>query len=184
MLNLGRKQTFRLRAITGESGDSFRRAGGLTTRKQTFSCQQLSWLQGRSRPADWDDHGHPRAVNPIRGPWGPYWEFRMTMGKTLLLAAVLAAAPFTVSGASAQNTHSNMTSTTMQQRDRATVDRNQTDQRGIRDRSIRDRDMRDRDMRHRDDRDMRHHGWSRGHHYGWRHCVTRWHHHRRVRVCR
>lgn len=104
----------------------------------------------------------------------------MITGKTLLFAAVLAAAPFTISGASAQNTRSNMINTTMQQRDRAT----QTDPRDIRDRSIADRDMRDRDMRHRDDRDMRHHGWSRGHHYGWRHCVMRWHHHHRVRVCR
>lgn len=113
----------------------------------------------------------------------------MITGKTLLLAAVLAAAPFTVSVAGAQNARSNTTGSTMQQRERPAVDRNQTDQRDIRDRSLGDRSMRDRDMRdrhtsHHDDRYMRHHGWSRGHHYGWRHCVMRWHHHHHVRVCR
>jgi hypothetical protein len=44
--------------------------------------------------------------------------------------------------------------------------------------------MRDRHMRDGDRRHMRHYGWRRGHHYGWRHCEMRWHHHRRVRVCR
>jgi len=108
----------------------------------------------------------------------------MTTGKTLLLAAVLAAAPFTISAASAQGQHRDMTNTTnttmqQQQPDRATSDRSRT---GMRD--MRDRDMRDQHMRDRDHRDMRHYGWRRGHHYGWRHCTMRWHHHRRVRVCR
>lgn len=105
----------------------------------------------------------------------------MTIGKTLLLAAALAAAPFTISAASAQSQHRDTANTTMpqQQPDRAMSDRNRTDQR-----DMRDRDMRDQHMRDRDHRDMRHYGWRRGHHYGWRHCTMRWHHHRRVRVCR
>lgn len=120
----------------------------------------------------------------------------MITSKTLLLAAVLAAVPLTISGASAQERHNNSTNTTMLPSDRGTIDRNQTDQRAMsdrsmhdrsmRDRSMRDHDMRDRDMRDRDmrDRDMQHHGWRRGHHYGWRHCMMRWNHHHRVRVCR
>lgn len=108
----------------------------------------------------------------------------MNTGTTLLLAAVLAAAPFTISAASAQNQQINTTNPTRQPRDRATTGRDQTDQRVMPDRTMRDRDMRDHDMRDRDRRDMRHHGWRRGHHYGWRHCTTRWHHHHRVRVCR
>jgi Ni/Co efflux regulator RcnB len=95
----------------------------------------------------------------------------MKIDKTLLLAAVLAAAPFTISAATAQSHH---TDTTMQAHDRMMSDRNRTDQ----------RDIRDQDMRDRHHSDMRHRGWRHGHHYGWRHCVTRWHHHHRVRVCR
>ena len=100
----------------------------------------------------------------------------MNTGKTLLLVAVLAAAPFTISAASAQYQHTNSTNTTVQQHDRATTDRNRMDQR-----TMDNRNMGERDMRHRD---MRHYGWRRGHHYGWGHCTVRWHHHRRVRVCR
>jgi hypothetical protein len=107
----------------------------------------------------------------------------MHIGKSLLLGAVLATAPFTVSTVSAQGRHTDMSSP-MMQRDRATTDRD------MRDMGMRDRDRRD--MRGRDDRDMRHYGWRRGHHYGWwrghhygwRHCVTRWHHHHRVHFCR
>ena len=107
----------------------------------------------------------------------------MNTGKTLLLAAVLAAAPFIISPASAQKPPTNANGDSMQPRDRATIDRDMTGQRDMRDR---DRDMRDRDrdMRDRDRRDMRHYGWRRGHHYGWRHCWNRWHHHHRVRICR
>ena len=100
----------------------------------------------------------------------------MNTGKTLLLAAVLAAAPFIISPASAQNRPTNVNNETMQPRDRATIDRDMTGQRDMRDR--------DRNMRDRDHRDMRHYGWRRGHHYGWRNCWTRWHHHHRVRICR
>jgi len=113
----------------------------------------------------------------------------MTMGKTLLLTIVLAAAPFSISSAVAQGQHANVTDTATQQHDRATSDRTRVDQRDMRDRTAtdqvaRDRDMRDRHMRDGDRRHMRHYGWRRGHHYGWRHCEMRWHHHRRVRVCR
>lgn len=103
----------------------------------------------------------------------------MITGKTLLLAAVLVAAPFTTFAASAQNPRTNPSNTTMQQRDRMAIDRNQTN---VSD--MHDQHMRVRGMRHRYDRDMRHYGWRRGHHYGWRHCTTRWHDHHRVRVCR
>ena len=103
----------------------------------------------------------------------------MNMNKRLLLAAALAVAPFTISAASAQNRHDNMTNGTMQPGDRGTNDRNWNDQR-----ASGDRDMHGRDMRDRDHRDMRHHGWRRGHHYGWRNCMVRWHDHHRVRVCR
>jgi Ni/Co efflux regulator RcnB len=99
----------------------------------------------------------------------------MNTGKRLLLAAMLAAGPFTISAASAQNQHT-YPNNTMQQRDRATTDRNRTDQR-----SMDNRTMGERDMRHRD---MRHYGWRRGHHNGWRHCMMRWHGHHRVRICR
>ena len=134
--------------------------------------------------ADWDDHGRAGAVNPMGAAGDHIGRLIMTIGKTLLLAAVLAAAPFAVSAANGQSQHRDMTNTTnttmqQQQPDRATSDRSRT---GMRD--MRDRDMRDQHMRDRDHRDMRHYGWRRGHHYGWRHCKTRWHHHRRVRVCR
>jgi Ni/Co efflux regulator RcnB len=96
----------------------------------------------------------------------------MSIGKTLLLAAVLAAAPLAGSAASAQVQHNPMTA---MPRDRTmTTDRATT----LRDRQ----DMRD--MRFRDRRDMRHFGWRNGHHFGWRHCMMRWHHHHHVRVCR
>lgn len=102
----------------------------------------------------------------------------MILGKTLLLAAVLATAPFVATAAKAQDPHNAMMA---QPRDRAS-DRDM--HRDMRDRDMRDRDrgMHDRDMRDHD-RGM-HRGWHRGHHYGWRHCMMRWHHHHRVRVCR
>ena len=146
---------------------------------RTFPCQQPCPLRGRSYAADWDDHGRAGAVNPMGAAGDHIERFTMDTGKTLLLAVVLAAAPFTVSVASAQSRHPNTTSATMQPRDGASTNRNLTDQR-----DMRDRDMRDRDMHDRDHRDMRHYGWRRGHHYGWRHCMRRWHHHHRVRVCR
>jgi hypothetical protein len=108
----------------------------------------------------------------------------MITGKTFLLAAVLAAAPFATTAANAQMQRNTMTT---QSRDRATttdrttMDRSRMDQRDVRDRD--NRDVRDRD-RDRDRRDMRHFGWRRGHHYGWRNCMMRWHHHHRVRICR
>lgn len=116
----------------------------------------------------------------------------MDIGKKLLLAAVLLAAPLTVTAAKAQDPRD----TTVQQQDRnrdqadQRTDRNQTDRnRADRDRSYRDRSDRDRSDRDRYDRDHRgsHYGWQRGHHYGWnrnQHCFVRWHHHHRVRVCR
>jgi Ni/Co efflux regulator RcnB len=104
----------------------------------------------------------------------------MITGKTLLLAAVLAAAPFAATSANAQvqrNTMSTQTHDRMTATDRGTMSNHATP-------TDRDRmDMHDRDMRDHHMRDMRHHGWTRGHHYGWRHCTTRWHHHHRVRVC-
>ena len=103
----------------------------------------------------------------------------MNSGKTLMLAAVLTAAPFAISAASAQNRHGDMSNAPMQTRDRGANDRNWADHR-----NGGERDMRDRDMRDGDHRDMRHYGWRRGHHYGWRNCMVRWHYHRRVRVCR
>jgi hypothetical protein len=109
----------------------------------------------------------------------------MSIGKTLLLAAVLAAAPFAASAAGAQvqrNTMTAMPRDRTMTTDRATTFRDRQDMRDMRDRDR--RDMRDRDMRDRDHRDMRHFGWRNGHHYGWRNCMMRWHHHRRVRVCR
>jgi hypothetical protein len=120
----------------------------------------------------------------------------MSIGKTLLLAAVLAAAPFAASAAGAQVQRNTMTAVPRDRTmttDRATTFRDRQDMRDMRDRDHRDmrdrdrRDMRDRDMRDmrfRDRRDMRHFGWRNGHHYGWRHCMMRWHHHHHVRVCR
>jgi Ni/Co efflux regulator RcnB len=105
------------------------------------------------------------------------------MIKTMLLAAALAAAPFAATAANAQVHHD---STTVQSHDRTTTDQYHRDRTDMNDRNRDNSDMRDRDrdMRDRDrDRD-RHHGWQRGHHYGWRHCMMRWHHHHRVRVCR
>jgi hypothetical protein len=116
----------------------------------------------------------------------------MSIGKSLLLAAILAAAPFAASAAGAQVQRNTMTAVPRDRTmstDRATI-RDRQDMRDMRDRDRRDmrdrdmRDMRDRDMRDRDHRDMRHFGWRNGHHYGWRNCTMRWHHHRRVRVCR
>jgi hypothetical protein len=112
----------------------------------------------------------------------------MITGKTLLLAAVLAAAPFAASAASAQIQHNPMTAMPRDRTmttDRATTFRDRQDMRDMRfrhRRNMRDRDMRD--MRFRDRRDMRHFGWRNGHHFGWRHCMMRWHHHHHVRVCR
>jgi hypothetical protein len=112
----------------------------------------------------------------------------MSIGKTLLLAAVLAAAPFAASAAGAQvqrNTMTAMPRDRTMTTDRATTFRDRQDMRDMRfrdHRDMRDRDMRD--MRFRDHRDMRHFGWRNGHHFGWRHCMMRWHHHHHVRVCR
>ena len=96
----------------------------------------------------------------------------MITTKSLLLAAVLACAPFVATPAGAQGQRNSMNAA--QPRDRMTTERDrsmttETDRQQT-------RDMRDR-------RDMRHYGWRHGHHYGWRHCGWRWHHHHRVRVC-
>ena len=103
----------------------------------------------------------------------------MITGKSLALAILLAAVPFTTSAVSAQNQRTNPTNSTMQARDHSTTDRSRPAAS-----EMRDQGMRDRDMHHRDDRDMRHYGWRRGHHYGWHRCMMRGHHHHRVRVCR
>lgn len=95
----------------------------------------------------------------------------MTMGRTLLLAAVLVTL-LGVTAASAQGRRD----TTMTQQQNLPPDRNRTD-------IDRDRDRHDMDR----DRDHRHYGWMRGHHYGWyrhHHCMIQWHRHHRVRICR
>lgn len=105
----------------------------------------------------------------------------MIMGKTLLLATVLAAAAFAGTGANAQVQRNSMSAQPPSRS--VTTDRGTMSNRAMP--NDRDRqDMRDRNMHDRDHRDMRHYGWRHGHHYGWRHCMMRWHHHHRVRICR
>ena len=103
----------------------------------------------------------------------------MITGKSLLLAAVLASAPF-AAPATAQVQRNSMTAE--QSRDHTSTDR---DRSMMTDRDRREtRDMRDGDSREmRNHRDIRHYGWRHGHHYGWRHCRWEWHHHHHVRVC-
>ena len=97
----------------------------------------------------------------------------MIIGKTVLIATVLAFAPFAASAVNAQDQRNTMAA---EHQDRATA-RDRHDQRDMGNRD-------NRDMRDRDRRDM-HRGWSNGHHYGWhRHCMMSWRHHHRVRVCR
>ena len=97
----------------------------------------------------------------------------MIIGKTVLIATVLAFAPFAASAVNAQDQRNTMAA---EHQDRAT-DRDRHDQRDMGNRD-------NRDMRDRDRRDM-HRGWRNGHHYGWhRHCMMSWRHHHRVRVCR
>jgi len=92
----------------------------------------------------------------------------MIIGKTVLLAAVLASSPVAVAAAGAQDEHNTMAA---QQRDRAN-DRD-SDRHDMRDRDRDHRDMHDRDRDRDHDRDM-HRGWRNGHHYGWhRHCMMR-----------